>query len=326
MVNAPKITAEDYVKFLIASPNNFTCTEAARTQPQETDAAHDAYTRLLQRLPDNTNLLWEESKGLVTFRGILLFDDSTLDKPFANKMELVSYHWSGNHHRVVKGINVVTALWTNGKRIIPMDFRVYNKTDGKTKNDHFCEMLRVAKDRRLNPEYIGFDSWYATLDNLKLIRTLGWEWITRFKENRMVNPDGKEKGNVNISTVEIPESGRILHLRGYGFVKVFKIVSDKGDIEYWATSDLKMKTEKCKDLKGKSWKIEEYHRGIKQCCGVENSQLQTAQGQKNHILLSILAFLKLEWQRIKVGISWYEIKAAIIRNAVRLFRIKPLIF
>jgi putative transposase len=95
---------------LIASPNRFTCTEAARTQPEETDAAHDAYTRLLQRLPDNTNLLWEESKELITFKGVLLIDDSVLDKPFANKIELVSYFWSGNHHQVVKGIDLITAL------------------------------------------------------------------------------------------------------------------------------------------------------------------------------------------------------------------------
>lgn len=326
MVNAPKITVGDYVNFLIASPNRFTCTEAARTQPQESDAAHDAYTRLLQRLPDNTNLLWEESKEFITFKGLLLIDDSVIDKPFANKMELVSYFWSGNHHQVVKGIDVITALWTNGKRIIPTDFRVYNDFEGKTKNDYFCDLIRVAKDRQLHPEYVGFDSWYSGLDNLKLIRKLDWEWITRFKENRLVNPDGKPKNNVNVSTIEIPENGRIVHLKGYGYVKVFRFVSGKGDIEYWATSDLKMTKEKWMELKGKTWKIEEYHRGIKQCCGAEDSQIRNAGGQKNHILLSIVAFLKLEFRRIKVGASWYETKESIICNAVRFFRTKPFIF
>jgi putative transposase len=207
-----------------------------------------------------------------------------------------------------------------------MDFRIYNDFEGKTKNDYFRELIRVAKDRQLHPEYVGFDSWYATLDNLKLIRTLDWQWITRFKENRIVNPDGKKNGNVNISIVEIPKSGRIVHLKGYGYVKVFKLGSNERDIEYWATSDLKMTTEKWKELKGRSWKIKQYHRGIKQCCGVDESQLRTAEGQQNHILLSILAFLKLEWQSIKIGISWYETKTAITRNAVRLFRAKPLTF
>ncbi len=318
MVNAPKVSVADYVGFLLASPTKFTCTEAARTQPDSVDAAHDAYTRLLQRITENNNLLWEEAKELVTFKGTLVLDDSTLDKPYANKIDLVTYHWSGNHHGVVKGINIISALWTNGKRIVPTDFRVYNKTDGKTKNDHFRDLIRVAKDRRLHPDYVAFDSWYSSLDNLKLIRRLEWHWITRFKENRLVDPD--KKGNKPISETSIPEGGCITHLKDYGFVKVFRLVSTNGDVEYWATSDLYMSEEKCKDQKDKSWNIEEYHRGIKQCCGVEGAQLQTANGQKNHILLSIVAFLKLEYERIKRGISWYEIKTAIIRDAIRLFR------
>lgn len=318
MVNEPKINAEDYVNFLVASPRNFTCMEAARTQPEGTDAAHDAYTRLLQRIPENTDILWEEAKKLITFKGVLVIDDSTLDKPYANKMELVTYQWSGKHHAVVKGINIVSALWTNGRRIVPTDFRVYSKIDGKTKNDHFIDLLRTAKGRGLKPDYTIFDSWYSSLENLKLIREMGWEWVTRLKENRKVDPG--DSGNVSISEVQIPEKGCIVHLRGYGFVKVFRFASSNGDTEYWATSNLKMKVGMCEDLKGKAWKIEEYHRGIKQCCGVENAQLQTANGQKSHILLSIVAFLKLEYERIKRGVSWYEIKSAIIRNAIRLFR------
>jgi hypothetical protein len=282
------------------------------------DAAHDAYTRFLQRLPPDTGILWKESKELITFKGMIIIDDSTLDKPYADNMELVTYHWSGTHHKVVKGINVITALWTNGKRIIPTDYRVYNKLDGKTKNDHFGDLVRVAKERKLNPEYIGFDSWYSSIDNLRLIRDIGWMWITRLKENRLVDPD--KKGNRPISETHIPEGGCITHLKDYGFVKVFCLVSKNGDVEYWATNDLKMSEEKCKGLKEKVWKIEEYHRGVKQCCGVEGSQVRTANSQRGHILLSIMAFLKLESERIRRGISWYEIKAAIIRGAIQLFR------
>ena len=40
---------------------------------------------------------------------MLVFDDTVLDKPFARHMGLV-----GRHKRVVQGINLVTALWTDG--------------------------------------------------------------------------------------------------------------------------------------------------------------------------------------------------------------------
>lgn len=47
------------------------------------------------------------------------------------------------------------------------------------------------------------------------------------RSNRLVNPDGK--GNVPISEVEIPPQGRVVHLRGFGFVKVFRTVSQDGE-------------------------------------------------------------------------------------------------
>ena len=58
---------------------------------------------------------------------MLVIDDSTLDKPYAHKMGLVTSHWSGKHGRVVLGINLISLLWTNGQARLPCDFRIYNK-------------------------------------------------------------------------------------------------------------------------------------------------------------------------------------------------------
>lgn len=321
MANPSKVGPDDYVGFLIGAQTKFTCTEAARTEPEDDTAAHDAYVRLLDRLPEDTTSIWTEAEPLVRPGGILILDDSVIDKPYSEKIELVSYFWSGKHHAVVKGIDLVTILWTDGKRIVPTDVRVCNKKDGKTKNDHFRDLVTVAHGRKFNPEYVAFDSWYASLANLKLLRDFRWEWITRLEADRLVNPD--EKGNVRISTISIPDEGRIVHLKGYGFVKVFKIVVKEDDIQYWATSDLKMKTKKCLELGNKSWKIEEFHRGIKQTCGIERAQVRKENEQRNHINLSVIAFLKLEHNRIRTGQSWYETKLKVVRDAIRLFRLSP---
>jgi hypothetical protein len=46
----PKCTVTDYINFIIASPRLFSCTEAAKVQPEIPDPpAHDAFTRLLLR-------------------------------------------------------------------------------------------------------------------------------------------------------------------------------------------------------------------------------------------------------------------------------------
>jgi len=65
-------------------------------------------------------------------------------------------------------------LWTDDERHIPVDCRIYNKIkDGLTKNDHFRSMLQTACQRGFQPEFVLFDSWYASLENLKLIRSAG---------------------------------------------------------------------------------------------------------------------------------------------------------
>lgn len=325
-MNPPKCDDLDYIQFLVAAQKVFTCTEAARCYPEGEDSpAHDAFTRLLQRQPPDTETLWHESKKLIKRdRGVLVLDDTTLDKPYAQKMDLVTYHWSGKHRRVVKGINLVTLLWSDGRALIPSDFRLYNApADGLTKNDHFRAMLTKARERGFRPDYTVFDSWYSGMDNLKLVTGFGWHFFTRLKENRLVDPD-RRRGNVPLDSVEIPPEGRVVHLKGFDMIKVFKTVSKNGDVDYYATDDTKMNSKECDDLADKGWGIEEYHRGIKQCCGVERTQVRNTTAITNHVLMSLRAFNRLEVYRLRTRISWYEAKTSIIRDAIRSYLARPL--
>lgn len=129
-----------------------------------------------------------------------MIDDSTLDKMYAQKMELLTRRsqqsflkvtsrkaskQSGKHGRVVQGINLITLLWTEGDSHIPCDYRLYEKSgDGATKNDHLRSMLQSARERSFQPECVVFDGWYSSLENLKSIQGYGWLWLTRLKRNR----------------------------------------------------------------------------------------------------------------------------------------------
>ena len=323
-MNPPKVNESDYINFLIAAQKIYSCTEAERVQPESKHAvAHDAITRLLHRLEPSTEQLWQESQPQVRLnQGVLVVDDSTLDKWYAEKMELVTRHWSGKHGRVVQGINLITLLWTEGDRHIPLDYRFYEKSvDGATKNDHFRSMLAIAKERGFAPQCVVFDSWYSSLDNLKRVRGYGWIWLTRLKRNRHVNPD--KSGNRPLQEVEIAAKGRVVHLKGYGFVKVFKIVAPNGDIDYWASNDLEMGELQRLQFAEFGWAIEEYHRGLKQCCGAERAQVRSSRAQRNHVGLAIRAFLRLELHCFATGISWYEAKLAIVRDAIRAYLSAP---
>ena len=325
-MNAPKTTAEDYIQYLLASQKVFSATEAARVSDGfERPPAHDSYTRLLATLEPDSQTLWDETKPLIQLDdGVLVLDDSTLDKPYARYMPLVGKHWSGKHHRVVKGINLLTTVWTDGHACYPVDYRVAQKTyEPKTKNDHFRDMLTVAKERGFKPEYVLFDSWYASLDNLKWIRHLEWKFLTRFKSNRLVRIDhGEPKA---LSEQPIAAEGTIVWVPGYGELKVFRVDATNGDTShYWVSNDLELTLQKRAELEGFSWAIEEYHRGLKQHTGVERCSMRLTQKQLNHIGLSLRAFVRLEYNRVKSGISWFMAKTEICREAIRLYLRNPL--
>jgi hypothetical protein len=323
-INISKCIDLDYINFLIASPTVFSCTEAARCYASKTNTpSHDCFTRLLQKQPSDSEPLWAEVKKLISpKKGYLIVDDTVLDKPYSKKIGFVRYQWSGKHHRTVKGIGLITLVWTDGNIVTPIDFRIYNiEEDNKTKNDHFRDMLDKAEERGFKPEYVMFDIWYASVKNLKAIRKKQWRFLTRLKSNRLINLDNTK--NIPLDVVEIPYQGTVVNLKEYGSIKVFRVVSKNEDAQYWATNVLDMDEQKREDIGNRSWKIEEYHRGIKQFCGVEKCQARKKESQRKHIMLSLRAFLRLEVQRIRNGISWFESIMKIQRVATKEYINKP---
>ena len=273
-MNAPKVDELDYIHFLVAAQRVFTTTEAARVREGEPNVpAHDAYTRLLKRIPPDTEALWWEVAPFIQrTRGVLVVDDTTLDKPYARKMGSMTRHWSGKHRRVVQGINVISLLWTQGQERLPYDFRIYHRAeDGRIKNDHFREMLQTAYARGFQPERVLFDRWYVRLTNLKSIRDLGWHWFTWLKSNQLPSVPGNRK-NRPVSAWDIPRHGRVMHLKEYGWVKVFKTVTPDGRGDYWATSRLDMTIEETTGYALHAWQIEVYHQGLKPSSGIERGQ------------------------------------------------------
>jgi len=124
-MNPPKCDELDYINFLIAAQKVFSNTEAAKCHPAaDSDGpAHDAYTRLLHRCESDGEALWQEVQPCVSrVGGILVIDDSTLDKFYARMIELVTRHWSGKHHRVVQGINLISCCGRTAKRTCPATF------------------------------------------------------------------------------------------------------------------------------------------------------------------------------------------------------------
>ncbi len=326
MENKVSINKELYCQFLIAAQSRYSAVGLAELFNNH--PAHDAYARWLSTVKLKPKIVWEYAQNMVDkHSGYLIVDDTVLDKWYGRKIEPVCRQYSGNHHRLVDGIGVVSLLWNkNGEperaEHIPIDFRIYDKErDGKTKNQHCQNMLESAFHRGFTDMTVLMDSAYSDLKTLKQTRDSRWHFITGLKSNRQVSLIPHDlKAVEEVATTE----GKECHLKGYGFVKVIKIVRDK-DIDYLATNHLTLPAPVIREASDRRWKVEEYHRGEKQTIGVEKCQFRRQRAQRNHILCSSLAFLAIEKHRLEYGCSWYESKQKIIADALKEYMEKPFI-
>jgi len=222
---------------------------------------------------------------------------------------------------VVQGIDLVPLLWTDGDRRIPCDYRIYDKADAGTKNDHFADTIRAASARRFKPRCVVFDGWYSSPENLKSVRNCGWAWLTRLRSNRRVDLD--RQGTRAPSETAVAAAGTEVWLPGFGLVKVFGIATPDGGTAYWATNDPSTTDRTRSQFAECSWAIESYHRGVEQRAGVERCRCRAAEARRNHIGWALRAFPRFEAHCFARGISWIEAKTAIIRDAVRAYLERP---
>jgi putative transposase len=308
-----------YCQFLLASQRNFTATQASDL----TSVSHDRVTRWLTSVKLTPNILWEHVEKFVEKKGgVMVVDDSVIAKQYSRSHELplLSYQYSGAYHKVIQGIGLVN-LVVVGKdnTCMPVDYRIFSKKiDGKTKHMHVQEMITLALHRGIHPSIVTFDTWYGAITTLKFLERNKLIWVTALKKNRIVDH------HEHLSDKQIPKEGLVVHLKAYGMIKVFKTFSQaKGEVEYLATNKLDMNLLDIKTVAAQRWKIEEYHRGLKQTTGIEKCQARNQKSQRNHIFCSIISFIALEMKRRRTEVSWYKTKTAIIQHAMRQYMLKP---
>ena len=324
MFKNPLITDLSYIHFLVAATCDVSCVKAAECySDMGIVVSHDKFNRFLTRQSLYPETLWNEVASHIQKRnGWLILDDTVIDKIHSERIELACFQWSGKHHKVVKGIGLVTLVWTDGTDTFPVDYRIYHKEDDDlSKNDHFRAMIQTAFDRGFHPYVVMFDSWYSGIDNLKFIDRFGWYWYSRVKKNRMVNPD--KTGNRPVSDLTIPDDGIVVHMKKYGFVRVFHSVNKDGRSRYWVSNYLNMDYEDRRNLQAICWSIENYHRDLKELCCVEDCKIRKAAGQSNHINCSIRAYVRLKVVAVQEKITIYDAKWEITKPAITEYLKNP---
>lgn len=320
---------EIYISYLLSEPQYTSCTRLAEIMKT---ISHDSINRFLERERFEPEDLFEEEQNKIEFvGGILSVDDSVIDKPYSDpsKAAFIDLFWSGKHKRVVKGINLISLFYTDIHGVsVPVNYRICDKSSGKTKNDYFREMLVEVMSWGLCPSWVTGDSWYSSLENLKFIRGQKLNFMFGIENNRIVSV---ERGKyIQIQKFEGWSTDiKTMYLKDYGLVKVCRQLY-KNVYRYYI-----MSTAELDNLENVTWVdftrvhdahwcIERFHRAIKQVCNIERFQVRNENPIKNHIFCALKAFVRLEFMRFdKIIPHWYDVQKNLFVEAIRNFIAKP---
>ena len=310
-----------YMGFLISEPKHANCTRLAEVS----NISHDSVNRfLLREKYEPHDLFVESSKTLNLTGGILSVDDTTLDKPYSHHMALVGYFWSGKHHKVVKGISLITMYYTDPDGVhLPVNYRIYDHSENKTKNEYFQAMLDELLLWGLKPAMITGDSWYSCVKNLKRIKNHSMGLMFGVESNRLVS---LEKGTwQQVQSLTIPVNGMLVYWRNFGRVKVFK-TQLKDQLRHYIvylpeTSPLDTcQGDDFKIAHDAHWHIEQYHRAIKQLCHIEHFQVRGKIPISNPIFSALCGYVHL--QKVcatQLLSSLYQMQRALFKEVVAEF-------
>ena len=314
---------EHYTLFLLSEPKHSGCSRLAEILG---DVSHDSVNRFLLRERYEAKDLFEQVKSIINLSGgILSVDDTVIEKLYSQpkNAELIGYFWSGKYHKSIKGLNLITLYYSDiYNNSVPINYRIYDKKEGKTKNDYFQEMLLEVIDWGLKPRLVTGDSWYSGIENLKFLRNQKLSFLFGVEKNRTVS--NQPRKYCQVSSLEIPNEGLVTHLREFGFIKLFRKDFKKDDSRHYIvyfpeSEELDQVTRKeFVTIHDTHWGIESFHRAIKQVCGICKFMVRNSDAIKTHIFCSLQAFVRLEKMRSEKLISnWYELQRNLFTKVIR---------
>jgi hypothetical protein len=323
-----------YIDALLSSgPGRLTATHLSRV---ETSFSHDQFTRLLRSeaackealLHQGTRLLREHcAEGI----RLLILDDTIIEKPHSALSEAVGYHYDHSQGRTLRGINVLSALWSDEALSVPLMVEVVEKMvcgrDEKRrpvwaskhpKNDMFRDLVtRVLKSPARAVDYVVSDIWFASTENMDFIKEdMGVDFVMAVKGNRLVALTKKDADSGTwrpLQTIKLGRGALRCYLKGLDFPVLVarEVFKNGGDANcgtlYLATSDLELRGADILGLYQRRWKIEEYHRSLKQNCCAGGAQVYHPQAHQSHLRLAAFAFIRLEKARCRLDKNHYQL-------------------
>lgn len=333
-----------YTDFLLSSFGQASSTNLSSMMDGE--ISHDKITRFLRSEDFCPKDLWHYAKSFVreieSSEGVLIVDDSIEEKPYSDENELISWHYDHSKERNVKGINFVSALYYSKGVSVPVSYELVKKTetfiDAKTgnlkrrsnrsKNEIFLDLVRNCIKNDIKFSYILTDIWYSSVENMKFIKEKAKkEFIIPLKSNRYIalSTSEKKKGHwLKLDSVEFSKNEvKAVYLEGIEFPlrltkQIFKNENGSSGVLYLVSSDSKLSNDAMVTIYQKRWKVEEFHKSLKQNASLEMSPAKIVRTQSNHFFNSLCAFIKLERIKQEVKLNHFAIKSRLYMKALKL--------
>lgn len=120
-----------------------------------------------------------------------------------------------------------------------------------------------------------------------------------------------------------PKSSTVRSSRSKGFpgkhkVKLFRVVLSTKRTHYVVTNDMAQdNTQAAQEVCGFRWKVEQFHRKIKQLTGLEGCQCRKARIVRNHIACAILVWVRLKQVADATKQTVYRLKHGLLSDYLR---------
>lgn len=306
--------------------------------------SHDKITRFLNSKKLCAKNLWEYIKPEIrkieqNVGGVLILDDTIEEKTYTDENEIICWHYSHAKSRCIKGINLLSCLVRYGDIALPISYETVCKdvlscdiSTGKikrkssvSKNEMFRSIIAKIITNEVKFDYVLADNWFGAKKNMEFIHyDIKKKFVIGIKSNRLIALCEKErkKGQYqNLNTLHLKDGEkRIVWLKDISFpvaliTKIFKNEDGSIGTLYLVTNDLENNADRIYEVYQKRWRIEEYHKSIKQNASLEKSPTKVVLSQKNHIFASIVAYCKLEFLKIKTSLNHFALKYKLLVRA-----------
>lgn len=311
---------------------------------------HDKFTDLLSKNIFESKDLWLKAKPLVrkhqTEQACLIFDDTIIEKPYTDENPIVCWHFDHTTGSNVKGVNIITCLYHSqspgedyplrvpiGYEIVRKDIlycdwpsRKEKRTSARSKNEMLRALFLQAVANQLKFKYVLADSWYASVDNMRLIDKQEKFFIFDMKSNRLawLSKEGSKKVKwQRIDQMGLAENTPAkLHIKDLGIEvlvcrQVFRNENGTVGERYLVSNDLTLTAEQFKQLYKKRWSVEEQYKSVKQNCAIAKSPTGTERTQRNHFFAAMVAYIKYEQLKFSQHLNHFALKTKLHLAALK---------